>query len=161
MKNAIKTALSAGQDTTMEDELVRLSDDDPTILKDLKKQLIENNENYKAKRHYKYFYAGVGAILGILIGMIIPKLIYKVNSAMYDRKGLEEILEGYLGGVKFAETATDEVMIVAYDYNSQEPRFFSKYMAKKDPFIYDVTLNDATGASSAAPTFFDPKVNEN
>lgn len=80
---------------------------------------------------------------------------------MYDRKGLEKILEGYLGGVKFGETATDEVMIVAYDYNSQEPRFFSKYMAKKDPFIYDVTLDDATGASSAAPTFFDPKVNEN
>ena len=71
-----------------------------------------------AKRHYKYFYAAIGAFIGILIGSIVPKLIFKVNSALYDRRGLEVILEGYLGGVRFAETATDEVMIVAYDYNA-------------------------------------------
>jgi len=80
---------------------------------------------------------------------------------MYDRKGVEKILSNYLGGVRFAEITTDEVMIVAYDYNSQEPRFFSKYFAERDSMIYDVPLNDATGASSAAPTFFDPKVSLN
>ena len=34
---------------------------------------------------------------------------------------------------------------------------FSKYFSKLDPAIYDVKISDATGASSAAPTFFDPK----
>lgn len=52
---------------------------------------------------------------------------------------------------------SDEVLIVAYDYNSQEPRFFSKYFAYHDKHIYDVKVGEATGASSAAPTFFDPK----
>jgi len=34
-------------------------------------------------------------------------------------------------------------------------------MANLDPPIYDVKIGDATGASSAAPTFFDPRVNTN
>jgi patatin-like phospholipase/acyl hydrolase len=29
------------------------------------------------------------------------------------------------------------------------------------PEIYDMNISDATGGSSAAPTYFDPKVNEN
>ena len=49
---------------------------------------------------------------------------------------------------------------MAYDYNSQEPRFFSKYFSHNDPLIYDVPVGNATGASAAAPTFFDPKVNK-
>ena len=36
MKNAVQTALKAGPDTTVEDELIRLSEDDPNIIKDLK-----------------------------------------------------------------------------------------------------------------------------
>jgi patatin-like phospholipase/acyl hydrolase len=51
--------------------------------------------------------------------------------------------------------------VVAYDYNSQQPRFFSKYFAHEDAGIYDVPIGNATGASSAAPTYFDPKVQKN
>jgi len=56
---------------------------------------------------------------------------------------------------------TDEVLIVAYDYNSQQPRFFSKFYSNLEPPIYNVTVGNATGASSAAPTFFDPKFIQN
>ena len=70
-------------------------------------------------------------------------------------------MKDYLGGARFGEALTDELLVVAYDYNSQEPRFFSKFFAKADPFIYDVPMSEATGASSAAPTFFDPKVSTN
>ena len=76
------------------------------------------NENYRAKRHYKFFYAAIGAFIGIIIGNIVPALIYKVNNALYDRSGLEEVMKGYLGGVRFSEITMDEVMITAYDYNS-------------------------------------------
>jgi len=53
------------------------------------------------------------------------------------------------------------LLIVAYDYNSQEPRFFSKYFSRENPGIYDVPLDEATGASSAAPIYFDPKTHQN
>jgi len=69
-------------------------------------------------------------------------------------------MQTLLGKYKIDEVLSDEVLIVAYDYNSQEPRFFSKYFSFLDPLIYDVPVGNATGASSAAPTFFDPKVNK-
>jgi patatin-like phospholipase/acyl hydrolase len=47
-------------------------------------------------------------------------------------------------------------LVVAYEYNSQEPRFYSKYFMHQDPAIYDVPIGNATGSSSAAPTFFNP-----
>ena len=62
-----------------------------------------------------------------------------------------------VGKYKFSDVLSDELLVVAYDYNSQQPRFFSKYFSSIEPAIYDVPIGDATGASSAAPTFFDPK----
>mmetsp|Transcript_12911 Transcript_12911/g.20010 ORF Transcript_12911/g.20010 Transcript_12911/m.20010 type:complete len:97 (-) Transcript_12911:341-631(-) len=66
-------------------------------------------------------------------------------------------MKNLLGHYNIDEVLTDEILIVAYDYNSQEPRFFSKYFSREDSAIYDVPVGNATGASSAAPTFFDPK----
>lgn len=62
-----------------------------------------------------------------------------------------------LGAAGIMDVLTDEILIVAYDYNSQEPRFYSKFYAEIDPYIYKVNLDIATGASSAAPTYFKPK----
>ena len=70
-------------------------------------------------------------------------------------------MEECLGEAQITDAITDEMIIVAHDYNSQEPRFFSKYYANLDPYIYQVPIGNATGASSAAPTFFTPKVQEN
>lgn len=89
-------------------------------------------------------------------------------------------MEGYLGDTNFKQILTEELMVVAYDYNSQEPRFFTKLFAENRPGEYeyydadvigkdgkhtrerrDVALGTATGASSAAPTFFDPKTHVN
>jgi len=70
-------------------------------------------------------------------------------------------MKDYLGAARFGEALTDELLVVAYDYHSQEPRFFSKYFAKQDPLIFDVPMSHATGASSAAPAFFDSKVSVN
>lgn len=66
-----------------------------------------------------------------------------------------------LGNYKISEVLSDEILITAYDYNSQEPRFYSKFYAHTEPKIYDIIVGDATGASSAAPTFFNPKVQVN
>jgi patatin-like phospholipase/acyl hydrolase len=80
-----------------------------------------------------------------------------LNHSLYKRDLLEKIMKEYLGEVNIKDALTDELLVVAYDYNSQQPRMFSKYFSQVDPAIYDVPIGDATGASSAAPTFFDPK----
>ena len=61
-----------------------------------------------------------------------------------------------LGDYNFTGALTQELLVVAYEYNSQEPRFYSKYFTHQDPAIYNVPIGNATGSSSAAPTFFDP-----
>ena len=66
-----------------------------------------------------------------------------------------------LGSANITQALTNEILIVAYDYNSLETRFFSKLMAKFDPMIYDGKMSNMTGASSAAPTFFTPKIQKN
>lgn len=99
----------------------------------------------------------VGALVGIILGVKIPVLIHKLLNAKYSRKSLDKIMEVLVGKYRIDETLSDELLIVAYDYNSQEPRFFSKYFSSVEPNIYNLTVGNATGASSAAPTFFDPK----
>jgi patatin-like phospholipase/acyl hydrolase len=51
----------------------------------------------------------------------------------------------------------DEVMIVSFSYNVQEPRFYSKLLANSTPKVYDVSMQLAAAAASAMPGFFNPK----
>ena len=67
----------------------------------------------------------------------------------------------YLGSERFDNVLTDELLVVAYEYNQAEPRFFSKYFSHENPAKYDVIVGEATAASSAAPTYFDPKIGTN
>ena len=53
------------------------------------------------------------------------------------------------------------MLVTSFDYNSQTPRFFSRYMNYKNPGDYNEMLKTAVGASSAAPTAFDPLTNIN
>jgi patatin-like phospholipase/acyl hydrolase len=62
------------------------------------------------------------------------------------------------GKVNIREALTEEVFIVSFEYNTQQPRVFSKFAQKIDPTNYDVTFTDAAEASSAAPVYFDPKI---
>lgn len=100
-------------------------------------------------------------LFGFLIAQIIPALVYKLAHSKYSRASLDKIMVDYLGEANIKDAVSDEVLVVAYDYNSQQPRFFSKYFSNEDAGIYDVTIGNATGASSAAPTYFDPKVQKN
>lgn len=95
-------------------------------------------------------------VLGLVLGIEIPKVSNMLDSAKYSRKSLDNIMHKLLGDFNFDDIVTDELLVVAYEYNSQEPRFFSKYFAHQDPEIYNIPIGNATGSSSAAPTFFDP-----
>jgi patatin-like phospholipase/acyl hydrolase len=101
---------------------------------------------------------GFAVVLGYYLGTKLPAAYVKLTHADYNRYYLDNSMNATFGEFKISEVISDEMLIVAYDYNSEEPRFFSKYFAMLDPFIYDVPVGNATSASAAAPTFFDPKV---
>jgi hypothetical protein len=46
----------------------------------------------------------------------------------FSRGSLDKIMTGYFGKRDFKEMITNELMVTSYEYNSQKPRFFSKYM---------------------------------
>jgi len=39
-------------------------------------------------------------------------------------------MKDMLGGYKIKDALTKELLIVAYDYNGQQPRFYSKWFSK-------------------------------
>ena len=121
-------------------------------------QAIHTYERNKPKQWVVLIF---GTIVGLLIGAYVPSLVNMLLNSLYSRKQLDKIMKDLLGDYKISEALTDEIMITAYEYNSQQPRFYSKYFAKRNPDIYDVAIGNATGASSAAPTYFDPKVTVN
>ena len=130
-------------------------------VKILEEQLLAAEEKYEQDKP-KYWVVLAGFIvIGIILGIELPAIVNKLTSSLYSRENLDNIMLNLLGDFRINEVLTTELLIVAYDYNSQEPRFFSKYFSHQDPGIYDHVVGSATGASSAVPTFFDPKVQIN
>lgn len=74
---------------------------------------------------------------------------------------MEVVMETELGKYNFKDLMSHELVVASYAYNEQEPRFFSKYFNYLDKGVYDVKVGIATGASAAAPTFFDPQEVQN
>lgn len=85
------------------------------------------------------------------------KRIHSVDGLLderYDSKGLDSALDAYLGRVKLSEAVTD-VLLTAYEIEHRFAFFFRSSRARTDP-SYDFTLADATRATAAAPTYFEP-----
>ena len=139
----------------------QFNQDSNQLIKDIQSQLKTSKEKYYREQPRKWIVLIIFIILGCLIAQFLPALIYKLAHSKYNRASLDKIMKDLLGKAHLKDALTDETLVVAYDYNSQQPRFFSKYFSMEDAGIYDVPFGDATGASSAAPTFFDPKVTTN
>lgn len=126
-----------------------------SILKSLKDEHIHYQENtYK-----KYLMLWLGITLGLILGYKVPFYYNKLANPSYIRGGLDEKMSEILGETHIKDVLSDEVLIVAYDYNNQAPRFFSKYFSNYEPNIYDKAVGNATAASASAPTYFDPRSN--
>jgi patatin-like phospholipase/acyl hydrolase len=116
-------------------------------------------DDYELKKNRKWKLLIFGSVLGLILGYLVPLVSTKLNNSLYKRDNVDTIMKEYLGYDNFGSLLTNETVIVAYEYNSQEPRFYSKYFTFRNPLIYDMPVGNATGASSAAPAYFDPKVN--
>lgn len=100
----------------------------------------------------------MGFIIGIFVGMFSVAFSKKFFIAQYDRHGVDKVMKELIGDKGFESIISDELLVVSYDYNQQEPRFFSKWFERWDSGHYNFTLGNATAASAAAPTYFDPKI---
>lgn len=124
---------------------------------ELHEQIKNAIENYESRRDMKWVVTVVGFFTGVISAFVFIKIISTLFLSAYDRQGVERVMKDLIGSRRYNEIISDELLVISYDYNNQEPRFFSKTFQARDPLIYNVTLGNSTAASSAAPTFFDPK----
>jgi patatin-like phospholipase/acyl hydrolase len=73
----------------------------------------------------------------------------------YSARGVDETLRGYFGDARLKDAVT-EVLITSYDLESRHAWFFARHKARAEP-AYDFPMRDVARATSAAPTYFQPK----
>lgn len=76
--------------------------------------------------------------------------------AKYHREPLNKILKELLGDARLSETKMP-ISMHALKLSTREPMTWSTYVAKSDPSM-DYKLVDVAEATSAAPTYFEPKI---
>lgn len=74
----------------------------------------------------------------------------------YDRSGIDDLLETKLGNATLLDTVRP-IATVSYSLDTDSPRVWSTFRAERDD-SYNYYLKDAAAATSAAPTYFAPKV---
>merc|ERR1719329_162527 len=121
------------------------------------KVLREERVIYTGNRFKKYLCLFLGVFLGLVLSYPTVNIVSTLSSALYDRRGLDGQLEKRFSDRTFNDLAVDELLISAYDFNSQQPRFYSKYFLHHNTGNYDVKLREAMGGSGAAPIYFDPQ----
>ena len=50
----------------------------------------------------------------------------------------------------------DETMLISYAYNKKQPRFYSRFNAERNPYIFDVQVDEAVVASTSLLMYYDP-----
>ena len=121
-------------------------------------QLLHDEKMKYRKNGFKiWVWFSVGIFAGIVFSPLVIFATSKLGYSGYVRTGLDNGLEENFNDLKFSDILQDELLVAAYEFNSQSPRFFSNYMDQNNYGEYNVMLREAVGASAAAPTYFDPK----
>lgn len=81
--------------------------------------------------------------------------VFGLAEEKYPATGIESVLEKYFGDARLKDARTD-VLITSYEIERRIPFFFRSARARQDP-AYDFAMKDVARATSAAPTYFEPK----
>jgi patatin-like phospholipase/acyl hydrolase len=117
---------------------------------------------YSEMYRYKsgYFKKWMCLTLGLIIGscLIYPTIstLQFLLYAKYDRSGMDSVLQEKFTNLTFNDIAVDELLIPSYEFNQDQPRFYSKYFLNRDPGVYNISLWEACASSASAPLYFDP-----
>ena len=124
-----------------------------------KAQIILNNEMRQYKRDY--FKMWLLVILGILIGLVVNPLTFRLieilGMGVFDRSGLDSLVSDFLGELTWSDIIVDDLLVNTFEFNSKQPRFVSKYFVHLEPGLYSYKIKDAVAGSSSVPMGFDPK----
>jgi len=91
---------------------------------------VNRQENeYHENKGKKWIFMIVGFFLIGIAGFFLTPSLYNLSNSSYDRSGIESICDELFGTVKIEDALTKEVVIIAYEYNTHEPRVFSKFSA--------------------------------
>ncbi|MEM7179996.1 MAG: CBASS cGAMP-activated phospholipase [Spirochaetota bacterium] len=74
----------------------------------------------------------------------------------YPSEGIEKVLEENLQNARLKDCLTD-VMVTSYCTERRKAIFYKSWKARSNERQYDYALKDIARASSAAPTYFEPK----
>jgi len=121
------------------------------------KMIVKERTEYHGNIFKRWFVLGFGVFFGIALSYATTQVLSLVSSATYDRSGLEEGTEIYFKNKTWDDIAVDELVVNAYEFNSQQPRFYSKYFRHAKKGTHNVMLRTAMGGSGAAPIYFDPE----
>lgn len=81
--------------------------------------LAESKAKFERDRYKKWLVAMVGVLIGGFLGYTIPTITKVLSRSMYDRAGLDKLTLDLLPDFKVKDASPDEVLICAYEYNSQ------------------------------------------
>jgi len=127
-------------------------------IKEAERILSESEIKYKESKSKKWIIMSLGLVIGALLGYYIPIGFYKLTQSSFDRSSIDNLLGQMFGQYRIEDALTDEVMAIAYSFNAQQPRFYTKFNSVNNPLVYNLTMADAVGASSSLPIYFEPKV---
>ena len=74
----------------------------------------------------------------------------------YPADGIETVLKRVFGDARLQD-ALSYVLVASYEIEKRIPWLFRSELAKKDPTNYDFPMWQVARATSAAPTYFEPK----
>ena len=80
--------------------------------------LKEQREKYKRGKPKKWVFFGLGIFIGLVLGIALPKVYQFFTNSLYDRSQMETLMAKLIGGRNVSESIFDELLIVAYEYNS-------------------------------------------
>ncbi|CDW88051.1 patatin [Stylonychia lemnae] len=136
----------------------QISEGDLDQIQSAREEIRDHEAQYLERKGFKYLFLVLGFFFFGGIGYILMPKMHALTHSNYDRRGIEGLVTKLFGYVPIQDALTPEVCIIAYEYNTHEPRIFSKFTAKTNPETFNVSIGNASEASSAAPLYFDPKV---
>eukprot|EP00347_Sterkiella_histriomuscorum_P004105 403361733 len=129
-----------------------------SVVQNAEDKIFNEELKYMEKKGRKWIVMLIGGIIMAFLGWVLMPKFFSLTKSSYDRRGIESICNEMFGNIRIQDALTKEVNIVAYEYNSHQPRVFSKFSSHALPQNYSVGISNASEASSAAPIYFDPKV---
>mmetsp|Transcript_31207 Transcript_31207/g.47790 ORF Transcript_31207/g.47790 Transcript_31207/m.47790 type:complete len:84 (-) Transcript_31207:623-874(-) len=81
--------------------------------------LNEAEEKYEQNRPKKWMCSTLGLLIGACLGLGVPTIYSFMTNSLYDRNAIEGLMKELIGERNISEALFDEILIVAYEYNSQ------------------------------------------